>query len=83
MERQRTSRPSREQLEAALAAQRNGVPLRPDDLYRTAKQTVFTEHAPAPIPEAAEADASLEAALEASIAAHEAERAEADRRDAS
>lgn len=76
IERTRTSRPTKEQMEAAIAAARQGVPLAMDDLYKTSKVTVFTEHQPEQPPEDP-GDAELTAALEASIAQA------ADRRTAS
>jgi hypothetical protein len=65
----RVSRPSREDMEKALAASRSGVPLRLDDLYREAKVARFGLHAIKDIPDAPE-DAQLMSALEASIQQH-------------
>lgn len=66
----RTSRPSKEEMEKALAAARVGVPIRIDDLYRTAKTSRFELHAPQERddPPSTADDAALMSALEASIA---------------
>jgi hypothetical protein len=67
---ERTSRPNKKQMEEALIAQRSGVPIRIDDLYRTSVTTRFELHTPEEHediePEAT--DAALMAALEASVA---------------
>jgi hypothetical protein len=68
---ERTSRPSKKDMEAALAAQRSGVPIRLEDLFRTSTTTRFELHAPEEhedIDPASE-DAALMAALEASVSA--------------
>lgn len=68
---ERTSRPSKKQMEDALALQRAaGVPIRVEDLYRTSQTTRFELHVPQEheeIDPAAE-DAALMSALEASVA---------------
>jgi hypothetical protein len=66
----RVSRPSRKQMEDALALQNAGVPLNLDNLFREAQTTRFELHVPTEgedIEPAAE-DARLMAALEASVA---------------
>lgn len=66
---QRTARPSKQDMEAALAAARSGVPINLDQLYKTAATTRFELHTPQPhedpSPEAV--DAELMSALEASV----------------
>jgi hypothetical protein len=67
----RTARPSKEDMEKALAARSAGVPINLDELYREAKTTRFELHAPVEgetVDPAAE-DAALMSALEASVAA--------------
>lgn len=66
----RVSRPSKKAMEEALAAQRAGVPLRLDELYKEAQTTRFGLHTIVEEDDTAD-DAALMAALEQSVAARE------------
>jgi hypothetical protein len=65
-ESKRTARPSKKQMEEALAAQRAGVPIQLDKLYKTSTTTRFGLHAIPQIEDSAD-DAALMEALQASI----------------